>query len=139
MTLQNIKERYDGVQTLFKKIDSDGCLFLCLCTIIEEVTGREADIAGIVQVSRKRGWLANDYTVNDSLSLLNYFTGKKFKRESVRKLPAAVSDNMFTVEKWHNEKTGYTHFKRRFVDTVLNSVTVKQGKLIEYYIYSYAS
>ena len=74
MTLEKIKERYDGVQTLLKKIDSDGCLFLSLCTIIEEVTGAPADIPGIVQVARKRGWLSNDYTVNYSLSLLNCFT-----------------------------------------------------------------
>lgn len=137
MTLQEIKDRYSGVQDLMKNIDSGGCLFLCLCTIIEEVTGKPADIAGIVHKSRLAGWLSSDYTVEDSLAILNFFTGKTFKRVEVSKLPDVIKDNEFTIEKWYNKTTGYDHFRRRFVDTLLNSQTVKKGKLVGYYIYSY--
>lgn len=137
MNLSQLKSRYIGIQSKLKSIDTDGCLFLCLCSIIEEVTGKPADIIGIVQESRGKGWLAEDYTVNDSLSLLAAFTGKTWKRNVVAKLPDVIKDNEFSIEKWYNPRTKYTHFKRRFVDTLVSSVTVKEGKIKEYYIYYY--
>lgn len=120
-----------------KYISSDGCLFLCLCMIIEEVTGKEADIIGIIQESLAKEYLANDFTVKDSLSLLKNFTGKTWKRVEVKKLPDVINDNEFTIEKWFNPKTKGNHFKRRFVDTLIDSQTVKIGYITEYYIYSY--
>jgi hypothetical protein len=139
MDLSKIKSRYAGVQTRLKNISDYGCLFLALCTIIEEVTGKEADIIGIIQLSRQKGWLSADYTVEDSIAILNEYTGKSFKREIFEFLPDTIKDNEFTIEKWYNPRTGYTHFKRRFVDTLLSSVTVKEGRIKEYYIYSYCT
>lgn len=139
MDLSKIKSRYSGVQTRLKNISDYGCLFLALCTIIEEVTGKEADIIGIIQLSRQKGWLSADYTVEDSIAILNEYTGKSFKREIFETLPDTIKDNEFTIEKWFNPRTGYTHFKRRFVDTLLSSVTVKEGRIKEYYIYSYCT
>ena len=46
-------------------------------------------------------------------------------------------DEMYTVEKWVNLSTGRIHFRRRFVDTLTNSITVAQGKLERYYGYIY--
>ena len=120
-----------------EKIGSDGCFFLCLCTIIEEVTGMPCDLIGIIQESKTKKWLDTNFTVNDSIALLNNFTGKKFKRVKVETLPETIRDNEFTIEKWYNPRTHYTHFKRRFTDTLASSVTVKEGKILEYYIYSY--
>lgn len=83
-----------------------------------------------------KGWLKEDYTCENSISILNSATEKKFSRRIVEKLPDVIKDNEFTVEKWYNPRTKYTHFKRRFVDTLKSSVTVKEGKIKEYYIYS---
>ncbi len=58
-----------------------------------------------------------------------------FKRIETPTLPSVINDNQFTIEKWFNPRTKFTHFKRRFVDTLQSSVTVKEGKVIEYYIY----
>lgn len=137
MNLSQIKTRYAGIQTRLKNISDYGCLFLCLCTIIEEVTGNYADIVNIVQESMAKKWLAEDYTVNDSIAILNAFTGKNFKRDIIKKLPDVIKDNQFTIEKWLNPKTKGNHFKRRFVDTLVSSVTVSTGNIVEYYIYSY--
>ena len=108
-----------------------------MCTIIEEVTGLPCDIIGILQESLSKGWVQKDYTVADSLALLNQYTGKKFRRVEVSTLPSEIKDNEFSIEKWFNPRTGYTHFKRRFVDTLTSSVTVKEGFIKEYYIYSF--
>ena len=138
MTLQQLKVRYSGIQTLLDRIGESGCLFLALCSIIEEVTGLPADIVGIIQTSMANGWLRKDYEVKDSLSLLKAFTGKDWKRIEVPKLPDVIKDNEFTIEKWYNPRTRFTHFKRRFADTLVSSTTVKEGSIKEYYIYSYA-
>lgn len=137
MNISQLKSRYTGIQTKLEKISSDGCLFLCLCSIIEEVTGLPCDIIGIVQESMAKKWLEKDFSVADSLSLLNEYTGKRFRRVEVTKLPEIIRDNEFTIEKWFNPRTGFTHFKRRFADTLSSSVTAKEGYIKEYYIYSY--
>ena len=138
MNLSQLKTRYSGIQTKLEKIGESGCLFLVLCTIIEEVTNKPADLIGIIQESMAKGWLTKEFEVKDSLSLLAAFTNKKWKRTEVSKLPDAIKDNEFTVEKWFNLRTKFTHFKRRFTDTLVSSVTVKEGFIKEYYIYSYA-
>lgn len=137
MNLSQLKSRYSGIQTKLDRIGESGCLFLALCTIIEEVTGYPVDLIGVVQESMARGWILKDFTVQDSLSLLSAFTGKAWKRKEVTNLPDVIKDNEFTIEKWFNPRTRFTHFKRRFTDTLVSSVTVKEGKIQEYYIYYY--
>lgn len=137
MNYSCLKSRYNGIQSKMKKIGESGCLFLSLCTIIEEVTNKEADIIGIIQESMAKGWLTESYTVKDSLALLNAYTGKRWSRIEVKELPIVINDNDFTIEKWVNPKTGGNHFRRRFVDTYTDSNTVRTGKLECYYIYTY--
>ena len=137
MEINTLKSRYYGIQDMFRHINTDGCLFLSLCSIIEEVTEKPADIIGIIQKSMKEGWLSDDYEVRDSLALLGEFTGKKWKRIEAPELPQKIEEWEFTIEKWFNPRTGFTHFKRRFTDTLFSSATVKFGKIKEYYIYSY--
>lgn len=138
MNLTQLKARYSGIQTKLDRIGESGCLFLALCSIIEEVTGYPADIIGIVQESMARGWLLKDFTVKDSLSLLHAYTGRTWKRIEVPNLPDVIKDNEFTIEKWFNPRTKFTHFKRRFANTLVSSTTVREGTIKEYYIYSYA-
>lgn len=135
MNLTQIKSRYSGIQSKMKYIYEGGCLFFCLCTIIEEVNNMPCDICGLIQESMARGWLTPDFTVKDSPAILNCAIGRVFKRIETPTLPSVINDNQFTIEKWCNPRTKFTHFKRRFVDTLQSSVTVKEGKVIEYYIY----
>ena len=90
MNLSQIKSRYSGIQTKMKYIGEYGCLFLCLCTIVEEVTGCPCDIAGLIQECTTRGWLSLDYDVHDSVAILNCATGKSFKRVILSKLPSII-------------------------------------------------
>ena len=137
MTQGAIERRYKGVQSFLK----DGCLFLSLCSIAEQVVNTHLDILSMLQYARAEGWIDdnNDLTINGQCSMLAFATGKHWKREVLKELPAAIPEAMFTVEKWVNARTGYTHFRRRFVDTVTDSITVKEGSLVAYYCYSYES
>ena len=147
MTINAIKKRYEGIQTLMKNFSDSSCNLLSLCTIIEEVSGQPADLIGIVQWGRNTkinknsstNIIDDDWTVNDNFAVLSKFSGKKkWKRTEVTELPKKIKDNQFTFEIWKKKPTDAAmHVKRRFVDTLINSQTVKTGKIVKYYIYEY--
>ena len=90
MNYDELKARYYGIQDMLKYINTDGCFFLSLCSIIEEVTGKPVDLIGIVQKSKKEGWLTEDYEVKDSLALLGEFTGKRWTRREESEIPSVI-------------------------------------------------
>lgn len=137
MTQNAVEQRYKGVQTFL----TEGCLFLSLCSIAEQVANMHIDILSAIQYAKTEGWIDanNDMTKTSQCALLEFLTGKKWHREEFTTLPNPVPDEMYTVEKWRNPKNGFTHFRRRFVDTLTDSVTVKMGKLVSYYGYEYES
>lgn len=129
------KERYSGLQTLLGSCGNGGCLFLCLCSIAEEYLGKPIDLIDAIQVSRSRKWIHDDFWVADSPAILNYLTGKRWYRREVSSLPKNILANEYTIAIYFNKATRYTHFKRRGYDTLVNSVTVRDGYLVGYYIY----
>jgi hypothetical protein len=133
MTQNAIVRRYEGVQTFL----TEGCLFLSLCSIAEQVANMHVDILSTIQYAKAEGWIDknNDMTEASQCALLGFLTGKKWHREEFTELPNPVPDEMFTVEKWCRDKV--THFRRRFVDTLTHSMTVAMGKLSGYYGYVY--
>lgn len=146
MTITQIKNRYSGIQTLMKNFSDSSCNLLSLCTIIEEITNKPADLIGIVQwgrnthvVNSTKFVIDSDWTVNDNFAVLSKFTGKKkWRRTEVTELPKKIADNQFTFEIWKKKPTDAAmHVKRRFVDTLINSQTVKNGQIVKYYIYEY--
>lgn len=133
MTQTAIVRRYEGVQTFL----TEGCLFLSLCSIAEQVANMHVDILSTIQYAKAEGWIDknNNMTEASQCALLGFLTGKKWHREEFTELPNPVPDEMFTVEKWCRDKV--THFRRRFVDTLTHSMTVAMGKLSGYYGYVY--
>lgn len=136
MKQNDVKKRYEGIQTVMKNAGDYACLFLSLLSIAEEYTGLPVDFIVAYRKCIELGLIENDFFCNDQEKILETFTGKKWKRAVVKELPSPVPENMYTVEKWFNERTGFTHFKRRGWDTLEISVTVKEGYIKEYYCYS---
>lgn len=137
MTQSAIVRRYQGVQTFL----TEGCLFLSLCSIAEQVANIHVDILSAIQHAKIEGWIDsnNDMTKASQCALLGFLTGKQWRREELKALPNPVPDEMYVVEKWVNPDNGFTHFRRRFVDTLVSSVTVTRGELSGYYGYIYES
>lgn len=135
MTREAVVRRYAGVQTFL----TEGCLFLSLCSIAEQVANMHIDILSALQYAKSEGWIDqnNDMTKDSQCALLGFLTGKKWHREEFTTLPNPVPSEMYTVEKWCRDST--THFRRRFVDTLTKSVTVARGRLSGYYGYVYES
>ncbi len=121
---------------MLKELGNTGCLLLCLLSIAEEVINYNIDTIGACVKLLEDGCVADDFFCKDQERALFLLTGKKWKKEVRRSLPSTVPINMYTVERWYNQRTGYTHFKRRGFDTLVNSVTVKEGKLTSYYCYT---
>ena len=131
------KQRYSGVQTLFGTAKDAACLFLCMLSIAEEQTGHDIDFITAYHKCLDARAIDEQFYCSNQELILETLTGKKWTKQVMQKLPASVPEKMYTVEKWYNPRTGYTHFKRRAFDTLVSSVTVKEGKLIEYYTYTW--
>lgn len=132
----NVKERYNGIQTVFENAGESACLFLSMLSIAEEYTGLPVDFIVAYRKCIELGLIEKDFFCNDQEKILYELTGMKWKKTVLKELPDhPVPENMYTVEKWHNDRTGFTHFKRRSFDTLESSITVKEGYIKEYYCY----
>ena len=130
------QERYEGIQTILERCGKTGCLFLCLLSIVEEVNKNPVDLIAVIRFCRSKGWIDNDFYVRDSLAILCHYTGKVWTRREVTKLPS-ITECDYTIVNWRNDRTGLVHRRRRLYDTLENSVTVKEGYVFSYYIYSW--
>lgn len=133
----NVKARYSGIQSVLLACGKNGCLFLSLLSIAEEVTGKPLDLISIINTAFELRCISSNFYVKDSVLLLSVLTGKIWKRRIVKKLPEVIGEKEFTIAKYYNPGTGYFHFRRRGFDSLVNSVTVRDGFVKEYYIYSY--
>ena len=136
MTQNDVKERYEGIQTALKMAGDYACLFLSVLSIAEEYTGLPVDFIMAYRKCLELGLIRKDFYCNDQEKMLYEFTGKKWKKTIVKELPDPLPDNTYTIEKWYNKRTNFNHFKRRYFDTLVDSKTVKEGFILEYYCYS---
>ena len=143
-----IREKYTGLQTklsthslLLQCMGSYSCLFLSLCSIVEEYFEKKEptkrlDILETAMKCREKNLIDEEWTCK-SVEILEFLTGAKWRRQELKALPDEIPSNMYTVEKWYNKRTGFTHFRRRWGDTLKSSVTVKEGEIVCYYVFSH--
>lgn len=125
------RQRYKGFQSFIQ----EGCYFLCLCSIAEDVSGRNVDVIEAYNTAIENKWATADAFINNPIALLKWLTRKDWKMRIEDKVPQEVADNEWTVLKYYNPKTRYTHFKRRDVDTLTSSKTVVEGKIVNCYVF----
>lgn len=141
----SIKDRYSGIQDILGDCKDGGCHFLILLSIAEEcrkdllkIENYYIDLIEAIRVSHQNGWFTEYFWgTENQLKLLEYYTGKKWTRsQMVQDIPGNLKKNQFTEVVYQNDSTGYNHFTRRYLDTLKNSVTVKNGYILGYYIYT---
>lgn len=130
----NVKERYSGIQTVLKNCGEEGCHFLTLCSIIEEVIHKPLDLIEVIWFCKRQNIIEDDFYVNDGLKLLNYYTNKKWSRVETTITPT-LKENEFLEVIYYNKKTELFHYRRKEFDTLSFSKTVKEGKVLKYYIW----
>lgn len=136
-----VRERYEHLQTLFLNAHESSCHFLVLCSIADEYRhdhGLEyIDLIWAIRTCTSKGLIDGEFYVKDDgcriLSLLT--EGKKWTRKDVVSLPA-IGYNDYTEAEYFNPRTQFTHFRRRYFDTLRDSVTVKEGYIKQYRIYT---
>lgn len=136
-----VKERYEYLQTICGVAKESACHFFTLCSIADEYRHNHGllyiDIIEAGKMLRSKGLLDDEFYVKDDgtkvLSLLT--DGKKWSRKDVEKL-GTINDNDYTEAVYFNPRTQFKHFRRRYFDTLRDSVTVKEGHIIQYRIYT---
>ena len=137
----NTKERYEGLQTLALQLFASGCHFLTLCSIADEYRYDHGlpyiDLIWAIRTCQERQLIDNEFYVKDNgCKILKLLTdGKKWTRKDVEKL-GVIGDNDYTEAEWFNPRTGFTHFRRRYFDTLDNSITVAEGFIKQYRVYT---
>lgn len=127
--------RYAGIQSSLRYIYEYGCHFLVLCSIAEEANNAKIDLIDAIILARTAHVIDEEYTVLDNCKLLRLLTGLNWKQTTVKELPLKIADNEYTEVVYHNKTTGSKHYRRRSVDTIADSRTVREGEILEYRIY----
>jgi hypothetical protein len=136
-----VKERYEGLQTLALSLHKDGCHFLTLCSIADEYrydNGLEfIDLITAIRLCQSKGLIDDEFYVkDDGCKVLKLLTaGKKWTRKDVETLPP-IGDNDYTEAIYFNPRTQFHHYRRRYFDTLDHSVTVEEGYVESYRIYT---
>lgn len=136
-----VKERYEGLQTLFLKAHESSCHFLTLCSIADEYRHDHSlpyiDLIEAIRTCVSKGLIDGEFYVkDDGTNILSLLTdGKKWTRKDVETL-GQINDNDYTEAVYYNPRTQFKHFRRRYFDTLSDSITVKEGSIIQYRIYT---
>lgn len=135
--------RYSGIQDKLKGI-YEGCHFLTLCSIAEEALqfiysnpNCKVDLIDAVNLAYDKKFIDPGYEVSSNCGLLEALTpGHHWTQTTVSKLPKTIKDNQFTEVVYKNPRNNFKHYRRRSVDTLFDSVTVREGYILEYRIYT---
>lgn len=120
----------NNIQKKLEMIGKYGCYFLCLL----KATGyNEDDIVHFYDVFLNKGYIDEECTILKPSDILYDLTGRNFKCVKTTELPKKYE---FAVEYWYNERTKLHHFKLSNWDSIENSVTVREGKIESYRVYS---
>lgn len=130
----DVRRRYEGTQDLLKWMGTDGCYVLCLLSIAEEVLDKPLDLIDSVKALIANKAVGTDMYVFDAVQALQILTGREVTMSKETTL-GYVAENQYTVAKYYNDRTKYTHFRRRAYDTLDHSITVAEGGLVEYYVF----
>lgn len=138
LSKEDVRDRYEHIQTILEQNAKAGCLFLSLLSIAEEMTGHSIDMIDAIRDAQEQGWLGKDFTCNNQLAMLKRWTKKTWTRMVVPLElfdARAVKENEYTVARYVRGET--THFRRRGYDVYANSLAVKTGYCESIYVYAW--
>ena len=129
-----MKSRYEGIQNKLWNM-REGCFFLSLCSIAEEYNNSKIDLIDAVNMAFNNKYVTSDYTVKEDCKFLQKLTGRKVTKR-VATSCGILDDNEYSIVKYLNKEKTANHFRRRYFDVYINSMTVKEGTIVSYYIYT---
>lgn len=125
---------YKGLQSKLEQIAKYGCYLLSIASHFNY----QGDLIELYDKALIEGWITTDCTVLKPNKIAEYLAPKdKWDVTKTEIEPIGLGDKDFYIECWYNPRTGYTHFKLPDSDTLRNSVTVKEGKIVSYRLFTY--
>jgi len=129
-----------AIQDLAWCLGSDGCYYICLCAIAEEITGKEIDLIKtakrmidnkILDYDWKRPKsFKNMFYVFDADKLLNALGCKGYRVRKVDELPKDY--NGYYIIRYTID--GNTHFVLKNYNSITYSRCVAEGRVSKYYL-----
>lgn len=128
-------------QSFIKAMGVNGCYFLCLCKLAEEITQKQFDYLRIAETCIDKGFIFFDkknynnnhnFFVENPCGVLKEMTGEKW---TVKKVSGIYEKQLDEFEIWFWAKNQYYadkgigHFTTEEDNLLQNSETVRSGKV----------
>jgi hypothetical protein len=137
----------EGIQTFLQEAGESACYALSIIKIAEEVLNKEFPcaeslLAGIDKKYIRYNWQNtndnNNFYVENPAGFLSFLTGRKCSLRIENNTAYKAKKNEYTVQCWQRNKTGQliTHFRRPKWDSLVSSVTIRQGKIASLRIFT---
>jgi hypothetical protein len=124
-------------QKVMETIGREGCYFLCLVRIAEEITGTRIDAIPVYLHSIDRQWMDKDCYLVQPHRILEHMTGTRW---SVRKQDKIYQPEPGEKEVLRYERTvgrvTHAHFVLPDYDPYGDSLTVRNGRLVSKRIFA---
>lgn len=139
-----------GIQTFLQEAGEAACYALSIIKIAEEVLDKELPVVESLLIGIDKGYIhytwdnPNDndnFFVSEPALFLSELIGRQVRIRRIEGAEVAnwhAKDNEYTVQCWQRNKTGtvITHFRRPTWDSLVNSVTVRLGKLVSLRVFT---
>jgi hypothetical protein len=124
-------------QRIMERIGKDGCYFLCLVRLAEEIIGDRIDAIDVYLFAVDRQWMDQDCFMVQPNRVLEHMTGVRW---SVRKQDKTYQTQPGEKEVLRYERTQgrvtYAHFVLPDYDPYGDSLTVRNGRLVSKRIFA---
>lgn len=121
-------------QKMSKALGEEGCYFLCLIFIAEQVLGKDIDALWLFDEAQRKGWAEADCYMTNPAAMMTSLLGKICTIRKSTDFSEPLMWNEWEIRNYKREATGatYYHFVVMKGDAVLydpleESVTVAEG------------
>jgi hypothetical protein len=129
-----------GVQTFLVEAGESACYALAIIKLATKITGKYFPVVETLNECIERKYIYfnlgnqnddNNFFVNDPAKMLSHLTGIRWSIEKCGADYKAKIDE-WIVQRWERVRTGSTtgHFRLPDWDSLVNSQTVKYGKIV---------
>lgn len=130
--MKNQKTDWTGIQPVLESVGKDGCYVLSLFSIAEEYNKKPLDFISALRTILSKKFIRPDMYVERPCEILQELTDVKWQLKSWN----YKQEGQYVIEKWYNDRTKYNHFRRPGTDTLPNSITVKEGRIVNTYVFT---
>jgi len=126
-------------QRIMERIGKDGCYFLCLVRLAEEIIGARIDAINVYLFALDRQWMDQDCYMVQPHRVLEHMTGVRWSviKQDKTYQPQPGEKEVLRYERTEG-RTTLAHFVLSDYDPYGDSLTVRNGRLVSKRIFARA-